>query len=98
MTATGKRVLIYTTALLTFPLPMMAVVEGEPAYPLSMLASSAILTPVSFQVARGLIRDGAHRFSGFSVESKLLIASFGTLCLGLFFAARAVWILAVHDW
>lgn len=90
MTATGKRVLLYTTSLLIAPMPMMPFAIGTREGAWAMLASSAILTPVSFYCARGLLRQRYRMLW----ETKMLVASIGTGLLGILMAAASVFNLS----
>lgn len=75
----GKRVLVYTAALLTAPLPVMPFVPGTRGAALAGLACGAVLAAASFYVMRGEMRLKARLLVG----TKLLICSVITLIFGV---------------
>ena len=79
MSGRGKRVLVYTAALLIAPMPLMPYVVGTREFALALIASSAILTPASFYVMRGEWRLKYRPLVG----TKMLAASSITFLLGV---------------
>lgn len=78
MSGRGRRVLIYTAALLTAPLPVMPYERGTREFALALAACGAILAFSSFSVARGELRVKPRMLVG----DKLLAASLITLVFG----------------
>lgn len=77
--ARGKRVLVYTAALLLAPLPVMPFERGTREFAFSLLACGACLTLASFYVARGEARIEHRSLLG----NKLLASSVITLLFGV---------------
>lgn len=80
----GRRVIVYTAALLVAPLPVMPFERGTREFALGVLACGAALGLASFYAARGEARLKARPLVG----TKILIASSATLLLG---ALMVVW-------
>lgn len=83
----GKRVLVYTAALLVAPVPVMPFERGTREFALVVLACGAVLGLASFYVARGEARLKARSLLG----KKMLAASVITLLFG---ALLVVWSVA----
>lgn len=75
----AKRVLVYTVALLTAPLPVMPYAVGTREYALALAACGAILSLASFYVVRGESKLKARGLLG----NKLLASSLITLLFGV---------------
>ena len=75
----GRRVLVYTASLLLAPLPVMPFERGTRGFALALLACGSVLTLASLYAARGEMRLKRRPLVG----TKLLIASLGTLLLGV---------------
>ena len=86
----GKRVIVYTAALLVAPLPAMPFERGTREFALAVLAWGAALGLASLYVARGEARLRARSLLG----AKLLAASILTLLLGALLIAGSVVFLA----
>ena len=86
----GKRVIVYTAALLVAPLPAMPFERGTREFALAVLAWGAALGLASFYVARGEARLRARPLVG----TKMLIASVITLLLGALMVVGSVVFLA----
>lgn len=80
----GRRVIVYTAALLLAPLPVMPHERGTREFALAVFACGAALGLASFYVARGEARLRARPLVG----AKMLIASIITLLFG---ASMVVW-------
>ena len=74
----GKRVIVYTAALLLAPLPVMPFERGTREFALAVLACGTALGLASFYVARGEARLKARPLVG----TKMLAASVITLLFG----------------
>jgi hypothetical protein len=74
----AKRVLVYTAALLTAPMPIMPYERGTREYVLAIMVCSIILTLASLYVVQGEMRLKPRSLLG----NKLLAASFITLLFG----------------
>ena len=74
----GKRVIVYTAALLLAPLPVMPFSKGTREFALAVLACGTVLGLASFYVARGEARLKARSLVG----TKMLAASIITLLFG----------------
>ncbi len=79
MSGRGKRVLVYTAALLLAPVPVMPVEKGTREFALSLVACGAALSLASFYVARGELRLRHRSLLG----NKLLASSLITLLFGV---------------
>jgi hypothetical protein len=79
MSGRGKRVLVYTAALLCAPLPVMPYAPGTREFAAAVSACGAVLVAASFYVARGELRLRARGLVG----TKLLASSLITLVFGL---------------
>ena len=82
----GRRVLIYTAALLVAPLPAMPFEWGTREFALGVLVWGAALGLASFYVARGEARLKARPLVG----TKMLIASLITLLFGALMVVGSV--------
>ena len=82
----GKRVIVYTAALLLSPLPVMPFERGTREFALAALACGTALSLASFYAARGEARLKARSLVG----TKILIASVGTLLLGALMVVGSV--------
>jgi hypothetical protein len=74
----GKRVLVYTAALLLAPLPVMPFERGTREFALAVLACGTALSLASLYVACGEARLKARPLVG----TKMLVASVITLLFG----------------
>ena len=89
MSGRGKRVLIYTAALLTAPLPVMPFERGTREFAWAALACGVILSAGSFYAARGEWRVKPRLLVG----TKLLVAAAITYLFGVGLAAWSlVWL------
>lgn len=79
MSGRAKRVLVYTTGLLTAPMPVMPFVPGTREFALAVMVCGAILAASSFYVARGEVRLKPSSLLG----RKLIASSLITLLFGL---------------
>lgn len=86
----GRRVLVYTAALLLAPLPAMPFERGTREFALGVLAWGTALGLASFYAARGEARLRARSLVG----TKILIASAGTLLLAAFMVVWSIVSLA----
>lgn len=86
----GKRVIVYTAALLLAPLPAMPFAWGTRGFALGVLVWGAALGLASLYVARGEARLKARPLVG----TKMLIASVLTLLLGALLVAGSLVFLA----
>lgn len=86
----GRRVLVYTAALLLAPLPAMPFERGTREFALAVLAWGAALGLASLYVARGEARLKARSLVG----TKMLVASVITLLLGALLVVGSVIFLA----
>ena len=82
----GRRVLVYASALLLAPLPVMPFAKGTDEFAWGVAACGAALAAASYYVARG---EWGRRRRGLP-GNKLLAASLITLAFGLALAAGAV--------
>lgn len=89
MPGRGKRVLVYTAALLLAPLPVMPFARGTREFAWAVAACGAALAAASFYVARGELRLKQRGPLG----SRLLAASLITLAFGVALVAGSlVWL------
>ena len=84
--ARGKRVLVYTAALLLAPLPVMPFAPGTREFAWAVAACGAALAAASYYVARGEWRLKHRGLLG----NKLLATSLITLLFGTALVAGAV--------
>jgi hypothetical protein len=82
----AKRVLVFTVALLTAPIPVMPYVKGTREFALAMMACGAVLASASFYVLQGELRLKARGLLG----HKLVAAALGTLLLGALALASSI--------
>jgi hypothetical protein len=82
----GKRVLVYTAALLLAPLPVMPFAPGTREFAWAVAACGAALAAASYYVARGEWRLEHRGLLG----NKLLAASLITLVFGVSLVAGSV--------
>jgi len=82
----GRRVLVYTAALLLAPLPLMPFAQGTREFGWAVAACGVLLTAASYYVARGEWRLGHRGLLG----NKLLAASLITLLFGMALLAGSV--------
>jgi hypothetical protein len=82
----GKRVLVYTAALLLAPLPVMPFAPGTREFAWGVAACGAALATASYYTARGELRLRQRGLLG----NKLLAASLITLAFGMALSAGAV--------
>lgn len=75
----GRRVLVYTAALLLAPLPVMPFAPGTREFAWALAACGAALAAASYYAARGEWRLGHRGLLG----NKLLAASLITLVFGM---------------
>ena len=85
----GKRVIVYTAALLFAPLPVMPFERGTREFAIAVLACGMALGLASFYVARGEARLKARPLVG----TKMLIASVITLLFGAALVVASVALL-----
>ena len=90
-TGRGKRVIVYTAALLVAPLPVMPFERGTREFAIAVLACGTLLSLASFYAARGEARLKARPLVG----NKILAASVITLLFGaLMIIGSVVFLLA----
>ena len=82
----GRRVIVYTAALLFAPLPVMPFERGTREFALAVLACGAALGLASLYVARGESRLKARSLLG----NKMLAASLITLLFGALLVVGSV--------
>ncbi|HEX8500519.1 MAG TPA: hypothetical protein VF659_08015 [Pyrinomonadaceae bacterium] len=86
MSGRAKRVLVYTAALLTAPLPVMPFGRGTREFALALVPCGLSLALASLYVLRGEWRLGSRGLLG----TKLLAASLITLAFGASLLAGSV--------
>ena len=91
MSGRGKRVLVYTAALLLSPLPVMPFERGTREFALSLVACGAALALGSFYALRGELMGGPLGPLGM----KIAAASALTLLFGASLVAGSVIYLAL---
>ena len=89
----ARRVLVYTAALLTAPMPVMPFARGTRGYALAVMACGAALALSSFYVARGELRLQSRGLLG----NKLLAASLVTLLFGASLLLVSAAYLLLHE-
>ena len=92
MSGRAKRVLVYTVALLTAPLPVMPFEKGTREFALAVAACGLVLSLGSFYVLRGELRLKARGLLG----AKLVATSVITLAFGAALLAGSVVYLVVN--
>ncbi len=89
MSGRARRILVYTAALMTAPLPVMPFERGTRPFALALVACGLVLTLGSFYVARGELRLRHRGLLG----AKLVAASLVTLSFGAaLFVGALVWL------
>ena len=78
MSGRGRRVLVYTAALLLAPMPVMPYEKGTREFAFALIVCGAIVAHASFYVARGEWRVKPRSLLG----DKLLAASLITFLFG----------------
>jgi hypothetical protein len=91
MSGRGKRVLVYTAALLLSPVPVMPFERGTREFALSLVACGAALALGSFYALRGELRGGPLGALGM----KIAAASAVTLLFGASLVAGSIIYLAL---
>ena len=86
MSGRAKRVLVYTIALLTAPMPIMPFEKGTREFALAVVACGAVLSLASFYVVNGERRLKARSLLG----NKLLASATITLLFGLSITVGAI--------
>ena len=90
MSNRGKRVLVYTAALLIAPLPVIPFVPGTREFAFALIICGTILSLSSIYVARGEMRGSGRDLLG----NKLIATSLITLVFGLsMFVGAIVYLL-----
>lgn len=79
MSGRGKRVLVYTIALLVAPMPVMPYEKGTREFAIGVLACGVILALASLYVIRGELKITPRSLLG----NKLLASSIITFLFGL---------------
>ena len=92
MSGRGRRVLVYTAALLGAPLPLMPFEKGTREFALAAAACGLVLSLGSFYVLRGELRLRARGLLGM----KLVASSAITLLFGAALLAGSVVYLVVN--
>ena len=82
----AKRVMVYTTSLLTAPMPIMPFAKGTREFALAVIAGGVLLSLSSFYVVKGEIRLKSRSLLGM----KLLAAATITLVCGLSMTVGAI--------
>ena len=82
----GRRVIVYTAALLFAPLPVMPFERGTREFALALIACGTALALASFYVARGELRLKARSLLG----NKMLASSIITLLFGALLVVGSV--------
>ena len=89
MSGRARRVLVYTAALLTAPVPVMPFEKGTRPFALAGAACGLVLALASLYVARGELRLRHRGLLG----AKLLASSLITLLFGAgLFVVALVWV------
>ena len=86
MSGRAKRVLVYTLALLTAPLPVMPFEKGTRAFALSLVPSALFIVLVSFYILRGELGLRSRGLLGM----KLVAATLITMAFGMALLAGCV--------
>lgn len=82
----AKRVLVYTTSLLTAPMPIMPFEKGTREFALAIIACGVVLSLSSFYVVNGEKRLQSRSLLGM----KLLVTATITLLFGLSMTVGAI--------
>lgn len=82
----AKRVIVYTTALLVAPMPVMPYEKGTREFAFALIACGVILSLASFYVVRGEMRLKFRSLLG----NKLLASSLITLLFGVLLVAGSI--------
>lgn len=89
----ARRVLVYTAALLTAPLPVMPYVKGTREFAFALMACGVVLSLGSWYVVRGELRVKPRGLLG----NKMLASSLITLLFGVSLLAGALVYLMLSD-
>ena len=92
MSGRARRILVYTVALLTAPLPVMPFEKGTPAFALSLVPCGLFIVLASVYVLRGELGLRSHGLLGMKLIATTLI----TLAFGAALLAGSVVYLVVN--